>query len=450
MNADQLWQLLFDPPNAQWFEQRLDHFNPTDTRTWKQRYFKAGPDSSDTLFVKICGETEALPLWMVAGMWTRWGQKHNAVRLQLEHRFYGDSRPTKDMSVDNLQYLSSEQALADVAIFISSMKRQYRASKVIAFGGSYSGALAAWFRLKYPHLVDGAVASSAPVHPQMNFKGYLEVVAKSLNTFKPVNACDDAISAATAALKEKLKSAEGRKALKEQFNLCDDIDISAKKDINNLFRTLAGNVMNTVQYNKVVGGIPTIDDLCGIMIDKSQGDELARYAKTSDLVLKGKCVDFKYDKLIQDLKNVTGWDMTRYFGDRQWTYQTCTEFGGFLTSDSIAQPFGHEFPIEFSVQICIDVFGSKFNSKFISGAVDASNVNYGGRHYTEDRVVFVNGNIDPWHYLSITHKLPQARVIYIDGTAHCADAMDPDPESDPPGLARARKVIGDLIDQWLQ
>ena len=40
-------------------------------------------------------------------------------------RYYGDSHPTEDMSVKNLAFLSSEQALADLATFRAAMADKY-------------------------------------------------------------------------------------------------------------------------------------------------------------------------------------------------------------------------------------------------------------------------------------------------------------------------------------
>ena len=59
------------------------------------------------------------------------------------------------MSADNLQYLSVDQALADVAYFLDTKKAEFNVSnsKVIVFGGSYAGNMAAWIRIKYPHLI---------------------------------------------------------------------------------------------------------------------------------------------------------------------------------------------------------------------------------------------------------------------------------------------------------
>lgn len=78
-----------------------------------------------------------------------------------------------DLSTDSLRFLSSRQALADLAHFRTAIAeaRGLTNAKWVAFGGSYPGSLAAWFRLKYPHLVHAAVASSAPVHATVNFPG---------------------------------------------------------------------------------------------------------------------------------------------------------------------------------------------------------------------------------------------------------------------------------------
>lgn len=80
----------------------------------------------------------------------------------------------RDISTSNLVYLSSDQALADLAEFIVNIKIKYNipsTAKWIAFGGSYPGTLAAWLRMKYPHLIHAAVSSSGPLLAKIDFKG---------------------------------------------------------------------------------------------------------------------------------------------------------------------------------------------------------------------------------------------------------------------------------------
>lgn len=94
----------------------------------------------------------------------------------------------RDLSTDNLRFLSSRQALADLAHFrtMIAKARGLTDRKWVAFGGSYPGSLAAWFRLKYPHLVHASVATSAPVYATVNFPGKKRCdVTRSNSVTKP-------------------------------------------------------------------------------------------------------------------------------------------------------------------------------------------------------------------------------------------------------------------------
>lgn len=61
-------------------------------------------------------------------------------------------------SPQKMNYLTSEQALADFAVLINYIKGSVAGaanSSVVAFGGSYGGMLSAWMRIKYPNMIVG-------------------------------------------------------------------------------------------------------------------------------------------------------------------------------------------------------------------------------------------------------------------------------------------------------
>lgn len=116
-------------------------------------------------------------------MWET-AEEFGALLVFAEHRYYGESMPYGPKSYDDksrLGYLTSEQALADYVDLITYLRRNGSSwqlyeeagdvfddtladdggagssNPVIVFGGSYGGMLAAWFRIKYPAVVEGSV-----------------------------------------------------------------------------------------------------------------------------------------------------------------------------------------------------------------------------------------------------------------------------------------------------
>eukprot|EP00435_Cladocopium_sp_Y103_P054852 s102_g18.t1 len=146
---------LSDPNSIYRFcQQKLDHFDPANNKTWCQRfvvdaryYQPGGP-----IFLCIDGEDKP---WLPS-------------LPALRHLMLGD----RGLHLDQVRS-TGRQALADAAAFrefiaghgllLSDARLDLKDAQWVTFGGSYSGALSAWARLLYPQHFAAAVASSAPM-----------------------------------------------------------------------------------------------------------------------------------------------------------------------------------------------------------------------------------------------------------------------------------------------
>ena len=196
------------------FNQVIDHFSASSP-TFKQRYFVdsslAAGKNSPVLYY-FCGEGTcegATGTREVDAL----AQRIHAHRVALEHRYYGYSVPNHSLSNDNLKYLSMDQALEDLAAF-----EKYAQSKLglrgkwISIGGSYAGELSAFYRLKHPEMVVGALASSAPVLAKANFIEYDQYVAKVAGP-----TCLHEIQAVVADIESKLDNPSTAAEVKALF-----------------------------------------------------------------------------------------------------------------------------------------------------------------------------------------------------------------------------------------
>jgi serine protease 16 len=419
-------------------------------RYWLNKQFWGG--AGYPVFVFIGGEGQESCTRLTSKMYLYdLAQEHSALLVNVEHRFYGKSYPTVDMSTDNLQYLSSQQALADLARVIQHVKHDLKteSSRVITVGGSYPGNMAAWFKLKYPQITYGSIASSAPLIAKTNFYEYMEVVSDAIDYFSGKQ-CNDAFRTAAEAVAQLGAGGPGSSGyatLETDFHICKPME--NEKDLTILLSDLMGNIQGTVQYNNEHNGVMNVTDICTTMLSGSdpyiQFVQLAsQYRSASGL----ECENANWDDTVAYLSNPI-YDPNN--AARPWTYQTCNEFGYYQTTDSESEPF-HSF-----IQLNLDFYRAlcyeSFNGWTADPQVEWMNEVYGDIDIAGTNIIFPAGTIDPWHALGQTNSTlplsnPTENALYILGTAHCNDLYAP-ANSDPQSLTNARQQIAKQVSIWL-
>ena len=110
-------------------------------------------------------------------------------------------------------------------------------------GGSYSATMVAWFRQKYPHLVDGVWASSAPLFAKADFSEYKEVMTRSI-ILMGGEICSNIIYNAFKLMEDAVK-AGNTSEVETAFKLCSPLDHD--KDIAHFFYEVSDIVAGLIQ-----------------------------------------------------------------------------------------------------------------------------------------------------------------------------------------------------------
>ncbi|KAM8704256.1 hypothetical protein ACLKA7_008800 [Drosophila subpalustris] len=404
-----------------WIEQKLDHFNESDSRTWNMRYL-----SIDTFFkpggpmiINVNAEWSLAANSPLCGLFYEIIQKFQAYAFQTEHRYYGKSRPVKNLQAENLEYLSLGQVLADLAHFIRHQKAAIPAlahSKVILIGCSYAGSIVTFFRKDYPELIDGGWASGAGLTFRLDFADSAVSVGKSLRKIGGDICYDRVEHFSKAYLRHKQRHDDVYTLLKEQ-NLAVNFD-----DIDEIIAT-------HVQHRNLT----TMQKICKNITSVAENDFIG-FGKLLELLMsKSASVGFK---------NETEFEETHIY--RQYFYQSCSEFGNFFTSSSVHQPFGYKTPFSTVIAECQKLFGPKFTIDYISGKVDEMTRKYGGQEPQVDHIYFTKSEDDPWRWAGIIDEC----ATIIPGIGHCHDLRAPK-DNDSPELIAARQKGFDLIAEWI-
>mmetsp|Transcript_14266 Transcript_14266/g.45717 ORF Transcript_14266/g.45717 Transcript_14266/m.45717 type:complete len:510 (+) Transcript_14266:13-1542(+) len=461
--------------------QALDHFAFNGERSaelWSQRYYEdttlwGGP--GHPVFLSLGGEgpVGGPP----SGLQRELAATHRAALISLEHRFYGESRPTADMSSTALRHLSAEQALADAAQFVEWWSASHSSpdSAWVAWGGSYSGQLAAWLRLRYPASVRAAVAYSGPILSQLDFYQYNQVVTTVLDSLggaKCVPMLRAAFTQLVAALGRSGK-APGREVAARLLHACD---VPESDDDNNvLIGSVQGLIQSLVQYNRRGAPSHTVAAFCAAGLDaiakraasplEALGAALAPLA----VALPAHCLAARYASYLAPLRdsNFTTGTPT----NRQWFYQLCNEFGqqtceptatDCATGEaglppSVFAPFSHDDDLSRGLRLCEQLFGIRATPPALWTGKQRgwTNVAHGGRGIRASNVVFINGRRDPYssvsllpEQLSVAQTRLGVRSVAVANGSHCV-GMEATSARDDPDVTAAKRAVREALAEWL-
>ncbi|EDW04971.1 lysosomal Pro-X carboxypeptidase [Drosophila grimshawi] len=436
------------------FQVPLDHFSFLSNASFSIRYLynESYADKSNPKSIFFYTGNEGDIEWFAKNSGFVWelAEKERAIVVFAEHRYYGKSLPfgsdTFNASKpEHLAYFTVEQTLEDYAMLITFL-RNGRQLPVVAFGGSYGGMLAAWFRIKYPHIVVGALAASAPI---LQFEGltpcdiFNEITTSVFNTAYNAN-CSANIGKSWHAFETMAATDAGKKQLGDKFHLCEPIkngdDLNQFMDyLEDVYANLA---MSNYPYNtNFLAPLPAnpVRQFCLYLKDlhadeadlvSSMASALAVYTNYSG---SDPCVDYKNSNASSATVDSSGWEI-----------QSCNQMVmPFCANSSNTMYRTSTWDLKKVSDKCYKKF------QLTPKPFDIV-LRYGGRDLVAaSNIIFSNGLLDPWSGGGVLMS-PNDRIhiIILPEGAHHLDLRQSNP-MDPASVVDARQKEAAIIGQWI-
>ncbi|KAK0733165.1 serine carboxypeptidase S28-domain-containing protein [Lasiosphaeria miniovina] len=217
------------------FDQLIDHANPK-LGTFKQRYWYGaqywkGPGSP--IILVNPGEQAAdgfnRTYTTAARLPGLFAQETGGAVVVMEHRYWGESSPYPELTIQNLKYLTLWNSLKDISYFANNFVPPFDPSggsspknaPWVFSGGSYSGALAGWSAALDPGTIWAYHGTSGVVEAIGDFWQYFVPVQEATpqNCSRDLSATIDSID-----LVLKLGTPKQKHDLKQKFLLTDLTD----------------------------------------------------------------------------------------------------------------------------------------------------------------------------------------------------------------------------------
>jgi hypothetical protein len=156
-----------------------------------------------------------------------------------------------------------------------------------------------------------------------------------------------------------------------------------------------------------------------------------------------ECMEVDWNTTLVELSKPTVTDG----GWRSWLWQTCTEVGFYQTCNDDSCPYAASFH---SVDVDLEICRVAFNVTDVYENVQASLDFYGGLDLDGgSRVLFVNGDVDPWSALGVLNSTERSLpAAVVAGASHHAWTHVVR-ESDAPEINQVRNYIYSVVMNWL-